>query len=72
MVNHGKKYQTAVKQLDRKMAYHPQEAIEPYDESLKIFREIGLPRGEAQARYNLAEALAATESAQLDVEVTWR
>lgn len=57
MVSHGKKYQTAVKQLDRKVAYQPKEAIElakqmayaHFVETLELHLRMGLdPRNAAQ------------------------
>jgi len=57
MATHGKKYQEAVKQLDRTQAYHPKEAIElakkmahsRFDETVELHLRMGLdPRNASQ------------------------
>ncbi|MEA2086317.1 MAG: 50S ribosomal protein L1 [Chloroflexota bacterium] len=57
MVTRGKKYQEAVKQLDRTQAYHPKEAIElakkmaysRFDETVELHLRMGLdPRNASQ------------------------
>jgi len=57
MAKHGKKYQEAVKQLDRAQAYHPKEAIElakkmahsRFDETVELHLRMGLdPRNATQ------------------------
>lgn len=57
MATHGKKYQEAVKQLDRTQTYHPKEAIElakkmahsRFDETVELHLRMGLdPRNASQ------------------------
>ncbi|MFA5316747.1 MAG: 50S ribosomal protein L1 [Dehalococcoidales bacterium] len=57
MTEHGKKYQAAVKELDSKMAYSPQAAVEMakqvayagFDETMELHLRMGLdPRNAAQ------------------------
>ena len=57
MVKHGKNYQTAIKQLDKTMAYAPQEAIEvakqasyvKFDETVELHLVMGVdPRNASQ------------------------
>ena len=57
MVKHGKNYQTAIKQLDKTMAYAPQEAIEvakqasyvKFDETVELHLAMGVdPRNASQ------------------------
>ena len=57
MATHGKKYQEAVRQLDRTQAYHPKEAIElakkmahsQFDETVELHLRMGLdPRNASQ------------------------